>query len=146
MPLNKRKSKKAFSENVATEMHAGKPQKQAVAIALNQAGLSKKQRAETRAVKNARHAAIKAEVDKIKSVPCADCGESFPPCAMDFDHRNPRTKKFTIGTALKNCFSLEKLLEEIAKCDIVCAVCHRIRTHLPRSERRTRVSKLRSVA
>ena len=33
MPLKKSKSKKAFSENVATEMNAGKPQKQALAIA-----------------------------------------------------------------------------------------------------------------
>lgn len=33
MPLVKSKSKAAFSKNVAAEMHAGKPQKQAVAIA-----------------------------------------------------------------------------------------------------------------
>lgn len=33
MPLKKSKSKKAFGENIATEMRAGKPQKQAVAIA-----------------------------------------------------------------------------------------------------------------
>ena len=33
MPLTKSKSKAAFSKNVAAEMHAGKPQKQAVAIA-----------------------------------------------------------------------------------------------------------------
>ena len=33
MPLIKSKSKKAFSENVSKEMHAGKPQKQALAIA-----------------------------------------------------------------------------------------------------------------
>lgn len=32
MPLNKSKSKKAFSENVKTEIKAGKPTKQAVAI------------------------------------------------------------------------------------------------------------------
>lgn len=37
MPLNKGKSKKAVSENIKTEMAAGKPQKQAVAIALNTA-------------------------------------------------------------------------------------------------------------
>lgn len=33
MPLIKSSSKKAFSTNVSREMHAGKPQKQAVAIA-----------------------------------------------------------------------------------------------------------------
>jgi hypothetical protein len=44
MPLNKRKSKKAFSENVATEMHSGKPQKQAVAIAYSVKRKSKKQK------------------------------------------------------------------------------------------------------
>ena len=37
MPLIKSKSKKAISENIKTEMNAGKPQKQAVAIALSTA-------------------------------------------------------------------------------------------------------------
>ena len=41
MPLQKGKSKKAISENIATEMRAGKPQKQAVAIAMSEAGMSK---------------------------------------------------------------------------------------------------------
>lgn len=36
MPLMKGKSKKAFSHNVETEMNAGKPQKQAVAIAYSE--------------------------------------------------------------------------------------------------------------
>jgi len=42
MPLEKGKSKKVISKNIKTEMNAGKPQKQAIAIAMNVAGKSKK--------------------------------------------------------------------------------------------------------
>ncbi len=44
MPLVKSKSKKAVKQNIKTEMAAGKPQKQAVAIALNVARKSKKRK------------------------------------------------------------------------------------------------------
>ena len=43
-PLKKGKSKRAISDNIATEMHAGKPQKQAIAIAMEKAGKSKKKK------------------------------------------------------------------------------------------------------
>lgn len=41
MPLKKGKSKESVSSNIKTEMHAGKPQKQAIAIAMSKAGKSK---------------------------------------------------------------------------------------------------------
>ena len=41
MPIKPGSSKKVISENIKTEMHAGKPQKQAIAIAMSKAGKSK---------------------------------------------------------------------------------------------------------
>mgnify|MGYP003393911471 CR=1 FL=1 len=42
MPLKKGKSKKVISQNISELMHSGRPQKQSIAIAMNEAGMSKK--------------------------------------------------------------------------------------------------------
>lgn len=65
-----------------------------------------------------------------KSVPCADCGISYPPYVMDFDHRDPKTK--VKGVRVLASFSTPRLIEEMSKCDVVCSNCHRERTHQQR--------------
>jgi hypothetical protein len=63
-----------------------------------------------------------------KNGPCADCGVQYPPFVLDFDHR-PGTKKIAnLNVLVKRGAKQEVLLAEIAKCDLVCANCHRIRT------------------
>lgn len=73
----------------------------------------------------------KAEViQKIKEEsPCQDCGRRYPYYVMDFDHK-PGVQKFaSVSTMVSLRYSMEAIMEEIKKCDLVCANCHRIRTH-----------------
>jgi hypothetical protein len=70
------------------------------------------------------HAAV---LDALREAPCQDCGRRFPPCAMDFDHRNPETKRSGV-TRMVGRAGLASILREVDGCDIVCANCHRDRT------------------
>ena len=67
-----------------------------------------------------------AFIEALKDVPCADCGIKYPPVCMDFDHLPQYEKKFTISRSTH--ITVEALLLEVAKCEVVCANCHRIRT------------------
>lgn len=60
-----------------------------------------------------------------KTKPCADCGREYPPYVMDFDHL--RDKEFLVSQGKR--VGYQRLVAEIAKCDVVCANCHRERTH-----------------
>ena len=66
----------------------------------------------------------------LRRVPCADCGGKFEPHQMDFDHRDPSTKSFNVMTGRAMLMSTRRLMDEVAKCDIVCANCHRVKTRL----------------
>lgn len=68
---------------------------------------------------------VSQAIKEAKSRPCADCGVQYPHYVMDFDHRGD--KKFNIGASRNK--GLRQVLAEIAKCDVVCANCHRERTH-----------------
>ena len=65
---------------------------------------------------------------ELKDKPCADCRKKYPPYVMDFDHREGEEKSFLISKYAGRV-SRKRLLAEAAKCDVVCANCHRERTH-----------------
>ena len=77
-------------------------------------------------VGRARRQRLRLALDAFKTGPCGDCGQTFPPECMDFDHREGEVKSFDIGKSPGR--APEVLRAEIAKCDLVCANCHRIRT------------------
>ena len=68
----------------------------------------------------------------LKSKPCLDCKQSFHWSAMDFDHL--KDKSCEIATMVKNLRPKQVILDEIAKCELVCSNCHRIRTFNRRSD------------
>lgn len=54
--------------------------------------------------------------------PCP-CGESDPVC-LQFHHRNPIEKVFTIAHASHHSVGIDLLIAEMQKCDVICANCH----------------------
>ncbi len=66
--------------------------------------------------------------------PCVDCGESDLG-VLDFDHL--RDKKANVSTLVQSGVSWESLAQEIAKCEVRCANCHRRRTARTRGYYRT---------
>jgi len=70
--------------------------------------------------------------NKYEGTPCMDCGRVFIWFVMDWDHRSDEVKEFIIslkGPLKATPDRLAQVMKEIAKCDLVCANCHRIRTY-----------------
>jgi len=53
---------------------------------------------------------------------CEICEEQHP-AIIDFHHRDPKEKKFSLGN--HRSYTKKGILEEMRKCDILCANCHR---------------------
>ncbi len=71
-------------------------------------------------------------IQKLKEeTPCTDCGKYYPHYVMDFDHQKDKLKDISL---MMN-YPLKRIIEEIAKCEIVCSNCHRERTHGPVTQR-----------
>lgn len=75
----------------------------------------------------------------LKSGVCTDCGQNRPPCAMEWDHVSGE-KAFKISYPIS---SSERIEAEIAKCELVCVLCHRDRTHRRYVRSNSRTAKAR---
>lgn len=74
-----------------------------------------------------------AEIAAIKlAAGCADCGYAEHSAALDFDHRPDEEKCFGIGKASTRSWA--SVEAEMAKCDVVCSNCHRVRTYERRAD------------
>lgn len=73
---------------------------------------------------------LRALIHSLKTGSCADCGKTYPPYVLDFDHREDKIENVSL-LVYKRGWSEKRIREEIAKCDLVCANCHRERTFGP---------------
>ena len=79
--------------------------------------------------------ALRRWVYELKNnTPCTDCGVQYPYYVTDFDHIGDDKKVDTVSKLI-NSGSTKKVKEEIAKCELVCSNCHRIRTYNRRTDK-----------
>jgi hypothetical protein len=83
-------------------------------------------RRQSRAARDKRRAIARAYVTEIlRHGTCSDCGLADP-AVLEFDHVGPKTME--VGKLVREAYRLERVIAEIANCELVCANCHRRRT------------------
>lgn len=75
----------------------------------------------------ATYRARRAWIISLKEIPCTDCHTIYPHYIMEFDHRPGVKKLFNVSQFQGH--SRQEIIDELAKCDVVCANCHKIRTY-----------------
>lgn len=71
-----------------------------------------------------------AKVAKIKvKSGCTVCNYSDDPVALDFHHKNPKNKFMGVSTMITQGYSTDRIMDEIDKCEILCANCHSIKEY-----------------
>jgi hypothetical protein len=71
---------------------------------------------------------ILQEIRRIKNdTPCADCGQHYPYYIMQYDH--VKGQKVDKINRMVYTSSYDTVMEEVAKCEVVCANCHHFRTY-----------------
>jgi hypothetical protein len=75
------------------------------------------------------HRKRKVKLIEVKGGKCEDCGIEYNgknACIFHFHHRDESTKEFALGNQVVNK-SWQRLLEELEKCEMLCANCHEMR-------------------
>ena len=74
---------------------------------------------------NARRQKVRTEWNTYKaSLKCSKCGFAHP-AALDFHHTDPSQKEHSVANLISDG-RFKKAYEEIKKCIVLCACCHRI--------------------
>lgn len=89
---------------------------------------AERHKALTKYRRDQQYAECRARICAAKSKPCADCGVLYPYYVMDFDHVRGE-KLANVSSMATGRFKVSDIDAEIAKCDVVCANCHRVRTY-----------------
>ena len=88
-------------------------------------------------------ASAKAYKDKWRSfkatLSCVQCGQNHP-ATFDFHHINRDTKEASVNELIKNR-AFKRAMEEVKKCVVLCANCHRIHHHNERQNKKAKKKK-----
>ena len=83
-------------------------------------------RREVVAAQKRRRAKRRLEIIALKDK-CARCGYDECATALDFHHRNRQVGDRTVSVLLGFGWGMKRIMAEIAKCELLCSNCHRLR-------------------